>query len=310
MSRINWIPVVEEVKNALDTFFEPRGIKPSLRTMFYRLYSLGKLPNTVSAYKGLIKKLVEARKNGLIPFDAFSDGAKRSTIGSYDDIRIDPIEWAEKYIEKIKEILDGQTYNIGRWHNQPHYVEVWIEKDALASTFEKFLEHRDVYICVNKGYSSWTFLYDNAMRLQKMADKDKELHVLYFGDFDPSGLDMELGHLNDALEFFGLDIDFHRVSITLDQIQNFEIPEMPEDPDTVAKAHRDPRYKKFMEEHGRLVLVELDAMLAVAPDDFQRIVQESVDQYYDFDIWHDVQDLESEDEQKFKTYLSEHVVLK
>ncbi|MGC1929032.1 MAG: hypothetical protein WA667_08665 [Candidatus Nitrosopolaris sp.] len=45
----------------------------------------------------------------------------------------------------------------------------------------------------------------------------KETHILYFGDFDPSGDDMD-DQLDKALPYFGLeDIDFQRIAVTEEQ---------------------------------------------------------------------------------------------
>ncbi|MGC1931603.1 MAG: hypothetical protein WA667_21740 [Candidatus Nitrosopolaris sp.] len=52
----------------------------------------------------------------------------------------------------------------------------------------------------------------------------KEIHILYFGDFDPSGDDMD-NHLDSALCYFGLgDIDLQRIAVTEEQIKEFNLP--------------------------------------------------------------------------------------
>jgi len=51
----------------------------------------------------------------------------------------------------------------------------------------------------------------------RLKNPDRRIHILYFGDFDPSGEDMDR-HLKDALSyFFERDhylIDFERVAVT------------------------------------------------------------------------------------------------
>jgi hypothetical protein len=182
----------------------------------------------------------------------------------------------------------SRTYEIPRWYNQLHYVEVWIEKQALADTFSSFLRGRDVHIAVNKGYSSWTFLHDNCMRLKQIIDDTgKQIHILYFGDFDPSGDDMDR-HLKNAFSQFNLEgkIDFRRIAVTREQIQEFNLPHKPQDEETVNKLKRDTRTKGFIEKHGgELYAVELDALLAIVPSELQNIIQRSVDQFFDRDIY-------------------------
>jgi hypothetical protein len=50
----------------------------------------------------------------------------------------------------------------------------------------------------------------------------------------------------------------------------------------VRKLRRDTRTIKFKEKHGgKMYAVELDALLAVAPDQFRIMVQQPVDQFFD-----------------------------
>jgi hypothetical protein len=163
---------------------------------------------------------------------------------------------------------------IPRWYKQPHYVEVWIEKQALADTFSSFLEGRDVRIVVNRGYSGWSFLFENCMRLLKVKRSRKEIHILYFGDFDPSGDDMD-DHLEDAFRYFGLeDIDFERIAVTEEQIEEFNLPPMPKNKETIDKVNHDTRKNGFIKKYGKLYIVEVDALLAIVPDKFKSIVKD------------------------------------
>lgn len=75
---------------------------------------------------------------------------------------------------------------------------------------------RDVRITVNRGYSGWSFLYENCMRLLEIKRSGKEIHILYFGDFDPSGNDMD-----NALCYISLgDIDLQRVAVIENELSN------------------------------------------------------------------------------------------
>ena len=87
-------------------------------------------------------------------------------------------------------------------------------------------------------------------------------------------------HLGKALSYFGLDdiVDFERVAITQEQIQQFDLPPTPEDSETLEKLDRDSRTNKFIDKYGKLFAVELDALLAIVPYEFRDLVQKSVDQ--------------------------------
>jgi hypothetical protein len=108
--------------------------------------------------------------------------------------------------------------------------------------------------------------------------------VLYFGDFDPSGEAMDR-HLVEALSYFDLDsstVHFERIAVTQDQIDEYNLPPTPEDSETLDKLDKDSRTNGFIDKYGKLIAVELDALLAIAPpDEFKELVQGSVDQYFD-----------------------------
>jgi hypothetical protein len=248
--------------------------------MFYRLVSMEILPNTEQAYKSLSSTMVKARKSGEIPWDCFSDQGRQVIVGLEE--YTSPENFVEIGVDYLKNA--PSIYTIPRWHNQKHYVEVWIEKQALADTFVSFLRNIQVNIVVNRGYAGWSFLYDNCKRLRRLKDEhNQDIHILYFGDFDPSGEDMDR-HLQDAIEQFGLvdDIDFRRVAVTLDQVKRFRLPPVPDNQDTLDKLRNDTRTNKFREKYGgKLYAVELDALLAVIPDQFRTMVLQSVEQFFD-----------------------------
>jgi hypothetical protein len=255
--------------------------------LFYRLVSLQVIPNTKNSYKRLSKVLVKERKEGNIEWDAIADEG-RLVICNFDDTYESPEQYIQRGINHIKN-ADSQ-YKVPRWHNQKHYVEIWIEKQTLADTFESFLEDRHVRIAANKGYAGWTFLSENADRLMEIRLKhpDKRIHILYFGDFDPSGEDMDR-HLEDALSyFFDPDyyfIDFERIAVTEEQIDEYDLPPIPEDSETLDKLDKDSRKDGFVDKYGQLIAVELDALLAIVPVQFKQLAQESVDQYFDEDTY-------------------------
>jgi len=283
--RIDWKKVVRDVNYAL-IWFQQRQIRPTLRTMFYRLVSLETIPNTEQAYKRLSSVTVDARKSGELPWDSFSDQG-RLVLGDFKEEYHTPEQYIQLGINFLRNA--PRTYTVPRWYTQPHYVEAWIEKQALANTFSSFLANKEVKIVVNKGYSGWSFLYENCMRLLNIIERSKrqqhQVHVLYFGDFDPSGDDMDR-HLEDGFSEFGLDyIDFQRIAISADQIEKFDLPPVPNNQETINKVNHDTRMKGFIKKYGRLYVVEPDALLAVVPDEFRTIVQESVDEFFDEDLY-------------------------
>lgn len=164
----------------------------------------------------------------------------------------------------------------------------------MSGVFRKYLEPLHVRVVINKGYSSWTALYENCLRLSRLQESNPsiEIHILYFGDFDPSGTDME-NQMHEAFRHFGLEgpntnyseVKFRRIAVTKDQIEQFELPHQPEDQDTLDKLSRDTRTKKSIEDNGELYAVELDALFALHQDEFGQIAIDSVNDHFDEDIY-------------------------
>ena len=269
-TRIDWKSVIDRAKEELQ-WFEENEIKPAVRTLFYRLVSLEVIPNTKQAYKSFDEATVEARIDGRLAWSVFSD-ATRLLHDDFPDTYYTPEEHIQAGIDHIKNAPQDYIKTVPRWHEQPHYVEVWLEKQALAATFQLFLQDRHVRIAVNRGYPSWTFLHENCMRLQEKKDEGKKIHVLYFGDFDPSGDDIDR-HLKKALRVFNLeDIDFKRIAVTPEQVTQYKFPHRPRDENTKAKLENDTRTNGFIEKYRKLYAVELDAMSVKIPKELKSIV--------------------------------------
>jgi len=301
MGNINWsVDVQPHIDEAL-RFFSSQGVRPTLRTLFYNLVSKNLIGNTKSTYKGLSKWLVKARKDGLVSWLALEDSA-RNVYGDFSDYRFneDIVEQNKEDLESKLESLDADEIlreffdymvrkaKVDRWADQPTVAEIWIEKEALARTIQQWTAHLGVKIRVNKGYSSWTFLYENAQDLEQYLGEGvhTNVEVFYLGDLDPSGVDMER-FLKETLEYFGLDserVNVQRLSVTSEQVKKYNLPPRPDDAETLAKLERDPRTASY----GLPFIVELDAMVAFVPQEFRQLILDAVNGCWDEQIYKDL----------------------
>ena len=286
MSSLDWKKIVnEDVKQALDSF----GFPPTLRTMHYRLYSLGVYSNTKSTYTQLSYITARAREQGILPINCFADDT-RNVIGNFpDDSEYDePEEYIDSLIHALKHITPYCRNRVSRWRNQPHHVEVWTEKKAMIRTFESILGYREVLIVPFGGYTSITYHNDNCYRLKEFQDAGKEIHILYYGDMDPSGENIQQDIENKLGQYGVYDVDFRRIAITEEQITSYHLPTDP-DSRTLAKLKNDTRSNGFMSEHnGELFQVEVDSLPAIVPQEFKNIVLGPVDQYFDNNIYEEL----------------------
>jgi hypothetical protein len=239
----------------------------TLRQIFYRLVAARIIANTLTNYKTLSRILVRARERGDIDENRIEDRS-RETIGGdwgYDD----PGQFLAKELESFKKCYENYIRSF--WQDQPYRVEVWLEKDALSRLVADVAREYRVTVCPARGYGSYSYIRNGAGRFAG----DKPTVVLYFGDWDPSGLDITRD-LRERLERYGAkNFQVCRVALTPEQIRRYKLPPMPAKRD-------DPRYAKFVADTGSGDAVELDAL---EPDVLQRLVRKSIVEYIDRRIW-------------------------
>lgn len=240
----------------------------TLRQLYYRFVAKDLLENKQSQYQYLSEAMTEARIDGRVPWDAIEDRTRGIDAGDYD--AWDPVDRFERNLRWFDNTPD--RHYRPRWEEQECYVEVWVEKEALAGVFAAVCEELKVVTFPSKGYTSITLLHDAAERLRRYDGKRR--HILYFGDYDPSGQDIERNIREKLQETFGVPVTVDRKALTREQIDTFELPPQP------AKTS-DARYEKFVQEHGDIA-VELDAL---PPDELRSLIRESAEEYFDQDVF-------------------------
>jgi hypothetical protein len=204
----------------------------------------------------------DARLAGLLDWDMIEDRGRETVINGH---------W-----NNPGEIVGAaaRQFQLDHWKRQSNYVEVMVEKDALSGILEPVCRRLDVRFTANKGYSSSSALYECSKRLYDAMEEEKEIHILYFGDHDPSGIDMTRDIL-DRLNLFTYSrgIEVHRLALNYDQVEKWSPPENP------AK-ESDSRYTAYMEQFGESSW-ELDA---VEPNELVRLVEKMVKTLVDEDL--------------------------
>lgn len=255
--------VVERVKSIVAEY---AGMRLTLRQIFYRLVAAQVIENTKSNYQSLSKILVEARKARKIPYAAIEDRTRSMHKGHGSDLS------ATEHFNSFWEYVTNmdKRYTMPKWWGQPKRVQVWLEKQALQALFEQVTDAEGVDLAVCKGYPSLTFLWEAARSLRGLKE---QIEIVYFGDFDPSGMDIERFVGQTLQDDFGIEVNVTRISITRDQIDEFNIPPAPAKP-------TDARLAGFVAEHGVAWQVELDA---IEPRTLQGIIRDSIQAHFDVD---------------------------
>jgi hypothetical protein len=229
-----------EQANDIIAEYQVAGFQLTLRQLYYQFVSRDLIPNTQQSYKSLGGTINDARMAGLIDWLAIEDRTRFLRALS---------SWGEP-----ADIMRSAaaSYHEDWWAGQPHYVEVWIEKDALAGVFEGVCNELDVPLFSCRGYASASEVWAAGRRLYRKIAGGQKVVVFHFGDHDPSGLDMTRDITDRLTTFIGhhvghirllTDFRVERVALTMGQINQYGPPPNP------AKV-TDSRFAQYQAEYG------------------------------------------------------------
>jgi hypothetical protein len=225
----------------------------TLRQLFYIVISQPNAPlqNTYNDYQRLCRDLRNARYAGVIPFETIEDRTR--------------------YTSNLPFNLDDAIshYYPEAWAGQPRYFEVFVEKEALRSFFNRILRQHYVMLNVGRGYDSLSDVMEIAQRFHEQNNKERCLFT--FTDFDPSGddiardIDFRIGKclimLGEEPSYFSEEekradipnFTTMKIALTEEQVKKHNLPPM------FAK-EKDPRASSFVDKYGSEAVVELDSL--------------------------------------------------
>ncbi len=238
----------------------------TVRQIFYRLFSAGFFENTTNSYKRLDKMLTKARERGDIDAESIVDRSREIIGGDYGYHSID--DFVKSNIEELKDL---EQYTRRLWDDQPRYVEIWVEKDALATLVSNIADGFRVVTYPSRGYSSYTMVNDAIKRFYRY--QERPITVLHFADHDPSGVNMT-EEIQSRFYRYGCYANVRRIALTYEQVKEFGLAPMP-------TKLQDSRWRKYSIKYGSECW-ELDAL---PPDELQRLVRESIKEYIDVAAW-------------------------
>lgn len=260
---IDKLNLVKEILEELVSY------KPlTLRQVYYRLVGKGYIDNTNSQYVMLSKLLKWARIDGHVSWSDIEDRVRAyHGGGGWDNV--------DNYVNcEINSLFRYYSRDLSQ--SQPKYIEIWIEKDALSSIFTRAAGKYNVPVTVCRGFSSVSFLNDFKERLDRRSE-DRPAVMLYFGDFDPSGVEMlETMEITLQEELGITGIEFKRVGLLKEDIEKYKLPN---NPDAIKKT--DTRAEKHVQKYGELA-VELDAL---SPDILEHKIQDAIEAEFDMEAF-------------------------
>ena len=168
--RLDWPAIVRraaEIVRGDDT-----GV--TLRQLFYRLVAVEMLPNPTTAYKTPSSRTAEARRRGTFP--ALIDRTRGIHRQPSFSGPVDARQWV------------AGIYRRDRTEGQPWSVYLAVEKAGIVEQLQARFGKHGVSVLALGGYAAQTYADEVAADVERQG---RPAVVLYAGDFDPSGEDID-----------------------------------------------------------------------------------------------------------------------
>jgi hypothetical protein len=222
----------------------------TVRQVFYLATVQDIVEKTDAGYNKVQVDLVQMRRAGLLPYDWLADNSRwQRKPRSFDSV-----EQALTHTAKF--------YRKDLWASAECYVEIWLEKDALAGVVMPVTASYDVPLMVARGYASLSFLHSAADYIGQL---EVPTYVYHFGDYDPSGVNAAEKIEQTLREMApGAEVHFERIAVRRWQIEEWDLPTRP-------TKTSDTRSKNFGD-----ISVELDA---IDPDRLRELVGDVIERH-------------------------------
>lgn len=250
IQRLRWPEIITEAAAIVAGY--DTGV--TLRQLFYRLVAAELLPNNRIAYQTLSRLTAAARRHGQFP--ALVD----RTRAIHRQVGFDGTDQARSWLAAI--------YRRDRTEGQAWSVYLGVEKAGIVEQLRAWFGDLGVPVLALGGYSSQTYVDEVVADVQR---QDRSAVLVYAGDFDPSGEDIDRDFLGRTRCFD----EVVRVALTAEQVHEHDLPEQMGKP-------TDSRAASFVARHGRLVQVELDAL---PPDVLRGVFADAIARFWDEDAF-------------------------
>ena len=237
------------------------GYNLTLRQLYYQFVARDLLPNNMQSYKRLGAIINDARLGGLLDWNYLVDRTRNLS-------KLAQWATAEDAMDAI-----ARQFRTMMWSSQQEYVEVWVEKEALADVVSRPADRWFVPYFSCRGYVSQSEMWAAAQRLLQQERQGRKTHVIHLGDHDPSGKDMTRD-IEDRLWTFGSMVEVHRIALNMDQVLQYDPPPNP------AKI-TDSRAEGYIEQYGDQSW-ELDAL---EPQVLDELIEGEILEHLDRDQW-------------------------
>jgi hypothetical protein len=232
-----------------------QGYTLSLRQLYYQLVTGNVIINDDALYRKISSIKDDLVYSGALDWSFIEDRTRKP--------------WLSYAVTGIENSLEDtiDQYKLNRQKGQPVTLEIWSEKDAISGILRRVTSKYHVRLNVNKGYGSSSSFYSAYQRAVESLNEGRPFYIGYFGDHDPSGLDM-IRDIKERIDFMlnngtqlnatGIECFYQGffkvvpIGLTMKQIKKYGPPENPAKLD-------DPRADKYVQTYGP-VSWEVDAL--------------------------------------------------
>ena len=250
------VGIIEQANEIIHEYRE-QGYDLTLRQLYYQFVARGLIPNNDREYKNLGSIINDGRLAGLIDWSAITDRTRPNRGNSHWDS-------PQEIIEAVAE-----QFRIDTRQDQPYYIEVWVEKDALIGIVQQACTQLDIPYMSCRGYVSQSSMWEAARRFVQMENDGRETILIHLGDHDPSGIDMTRD-IQERLVLFNSECRVDRIALDMRQIEAYT---PPPNPAKITDSRSGDYIRRFGQESW-----ELDAL---DPRVITELIEKNVDDYTD-----------------------------
>lgn len=285
------------------------GEERTVRDVYYALESRG----YEWEYRQVKRAVKRGRRSGYLDPGQIVDASRPPEVTprqGHNDMDLE--EYTSRQVDAI---ADG--YFEDWWDEQGAHVEVWVEKQSLASVFAPICQRLNVRLEATRGDWSDSKVYETARRLLTgPLDRGQDVTILYFGDYNPSGYHAPVG-VQTTLQYYGLDLKrpgvgaedaryfdispngraqlvdedgepggsilFDRVALNTEHISRFDLPTNP----SPSSSDKDKTVRDAFMRYvtgGRDVNVELNALKEFRRDYLEELIEDAITEHLDDDV--------------------------
>lgn len=284
--------------------------KRTVRDVYYALEARGFEDELAECghsfeYRYVKRAVKKGRRHGYIDPSLIIDESRRAET-TMDSGHESPKQFVDEHVRGI-----WNAYRENFWKDQDAYLEIWLEKQSLASIFRPIAAEFNVRLEATRGDWSDSKVYEATQRLSGRINDGDDVVVLYFGDFNPSGYHAPVS-VQETMGYYGIDLWFRdpdsdsngdyfaiwppgepeefqdvegtllfdRKGINLEHIERFDLPENPNPSSTDKDRKLRERFQRSVSD-GRDVNVELNALKEYHRDYLEELVRDSIREHID-----------------------------